>query len=102
MEARGVADSKLPRDSLNHLSTQWPTITDPMKFVLHYAPAIRSYLSYLLPKSGDVDEVLQDFLLSVLEGGFQPERVQRGRFRDYLMAALRYRAWRWLRRRKPQ
>jgi hypothetical protein len=101
-EVEGVADLKQPGDSLALISTHWPTITDPMKFVLRYAPAIRGYLQVLLPPSADVDEILQDFLLSVVERGFAPERVHRGRFRDYLIATVRYRAWRWLRRKKPQ
>src|SRR4051812_50174451 len=73
-----------------------------MKFVLRYAPAIRGYLQALLPQPADVDEVLQEFLLSVLEHGFRPERVRRGRFRDYLIATVRYCAWRYLRRKKPR
>jgi DNA-directed RNA polymerase specialized sigma24 family protein len=86
---------------LAFISTHWPSITDPMKFVLRYAPAIRGYLAVLLP-SAEVEEVLHEFLVSVFEQGFRPERVHRGRFRDYLIAAVRYRAWRHLRRKKPQ
>lgn len=97
-----MADPKQPGGGLTQISTHWPLITDPMKFVLRYAPAIRGYLQVLLPPSADVDEVLQEFLLSVLERGFAPDRVRRGRFRDYLIAAVRYCAWRYLRRRKPR
>jgi RNA polymerase sigma factor (sigma-70 family) len=91
-----------PRESLALISTDWPTITDPMKFVLRYAPAIRGYLRVLLPQAADVDEVLQEILLGVLERGFTPDRVRRGRFRDYLIAAIRYSAMRNLRRKKAQ
>jgi Sigma-70 region 2 len=82
------------------ISTDWPSITDPTKFVLRYAAAIRGYLEALLPQPSDVDEVLQEILLYVLERGFTPERVRRGRFRDYLVATVRYSAWRYLRGKK--
>jgi DNA-directed RNA polymerase specialized sigma24 family protein len=97
-----VADLRQPREGLALISTHWPLVTDPMKFVLRYAPAIRGYLEALLPSPADVDEVLQDFLLNVVQRGFTPERVRRGRFRDYLIATVRYRAWRCLRRKKPR
>ncbi len=95
-----MADSTNPRESLSLISTQWPLITDPTKFVLRYASAIRHYLQVLLSQPADVDEVVQEILLGVLERGFTPERVRRGRFRDYLIATVRYSAWRNLRRKK--
>src|SRR5262249_9486149 len=84
------------------ISTHWPLVTDPEQFVLRYAPAIRGYLQVLLPQPADADEVLQEFLLHMLERGFTPDRVRRGRFRDYLIAAVRYHAWHYLRRKKPR
>src|SRR5580765_7057541 len=97
-----VADRRQPREGLALISTHWPLITDPMKFVLRYALAIRGYLQALLPQPADVDEVLQEILLSVLERGFTPDRVRRGRFRDYLIATVRYSAWHHSRRKKPR
>lgn len=97
-----MADLRQPPESLTLISTHWPLITDPMKFVLRYAPAIRGYLHVLLSQSADVDEVLQEILLGVLERGFTPDRVRRGRFRDYLIATVRYSALRSLRRRKAR
>jgi hypothetical protein len=97
-----VANLRRPRADLAHISTHWPEVTNPMRFVLRYAPAIDGYLRALLPRSADVEEVLQDFLLAVVERGFTPDRVRRGRFRDYLIAAVRYHAWRWLRRKRPR
>ena len=97
-----MTDGRQPREGLALISTHWPSVTDPAKFVLRYAAAIRGYLQALLPPAADVDEVLQEFLLSVCERGFSPDRVRRGRFRDYLIATVRYRAWRYLRRKKPQ
>ena len=91
-----MSDLRQPREGLALISTHWPLMTDPMKFVLRYAPAIRGYLQVLLPPSAEADEVLQVFLASVVEGGFTPERVLRGRFRDYLIATVRHCAWRWL------
>jgi DNA-directed RNA polymerase specialized sigma24 family protein len=91
-----------PREGLALISTHWPSISDPVKFVLRYAAAIRGYLQVLLPQPADVDEVLQDILLIVLQRGFTPDRVSRGRFRDYLIATVRYRAWRYLRRKQPR
>lgn len=91
-----------PREGLALISTHWPLISDPVKFVLRYASAIRGYLQVLLPQPADVDEILQEILLIVLESGFTPERIRRGRFRDYLIATVRYRAWHYLRRKKPR
>jgi hypothetical protein len=96
-----VKDST-PPESLTHISTHWPVITDPTRFVLRYAPAIRGYLQALLPQASDVDEVAQEIVLGVLERGFTPQRVRRGRFRDYLIATVRYSAWRYLRRQKAR
>ena len=97
-----MTDLQQPPESLALISTHWPLITDPMKFVLRYAPAIRGYLQVLLPQPADVDEVIQEILLGVLERGFTPDRVRRGRFRDYLIATVRYSAWRNLRRKKAR
>ena len=60
-----MADLRQPREGLALISTHWPSITDPVKFVLRYAPAIRGYLQVLLPPAADADEILQD----VPEGG---------------------------------
>src|SRR3954454_3008761 len=98
-EAENLADARQSLESLTLISTHWPLITDPVKFVLRYAPAIRKYLQVLLSQSADVDEVVQEILLNVLERGFTPDRVRRGRFRDYLIATVRYSAWR---SRRPQ
>jgi hypothetical protein len=97
-----VAELRRPREGLALISTHWPCITDPAKFVLRYAVAVRGYLQVMLPQPADVDEVLQEILLIALEHGFTPDRLQRGRFRDYLIATVRYRARRYLRRKRPR
>ena len=97
-----MSDPTTSHVSLASISTHWPSITDPVKFVFRYSPAIRGYLHVLLPQPADIDEVLQEILLSVFEQGLTPERVRRGRFRDYLIAAVRYRAWRYRGRKQPR
>jgi beta-N-acetylhexosaminidase len=55
--AGGIPIIKSLREGLALISTHWPLITDPLKFVLRYASAIRAYMRYLLPPAADVDEV---------------------------------------------
>lgn len=87
---------------LDQISTRWPMITDPSRFVLRYASAIERYLSALLPDAHAVEEVRQDLLLRVLQQGFVPEQVKRGRFRDYLKAVVRNAALTWWRRERAR
>jgi hypothetical protein len=86
---------------LEQISTRWPLISDPARFVLRYAAAIRRYLGALLRDPHAVDEVAQDFLLHALERRFDAGSV-RGRFRNYLKAALRNAAITHFRRRPPE
>lgn len=78
---------------IEHISTHWPQIEDPAKFVLRYAPAIRSYIEVLLKGDQDVDDVAQDFLAQVMTRGFSEQQITRGRFRDYLRTAVRNAAY---------
>src|SRR5262245_58076609 len=89
-----------PKRYLDQISTLWPLITDPARFVLRYAPAIRGYLAALLKDSDLLDEVIQDFLLHIVQNRFVPEQVTRGRFRDYLKACVRNAALTALRKRR--
>lgn len=77
------------RVGIDQISTRWALIKDPAKFVMRYAPAIRSYLSVFLKNPHDVDDVCQKFFLRVIERGLVEERAVHGRFRDYLIAAVR-------------
>jgi hypothetical protein len=83
---------------LAQISTRWPSIDDPVQFVIRYAPAIRGYLGVFLKNPHDVDDVCQTFLLRVVERGVVEQDRLHGRFRDYLIAAVRNAALAQLRR----
>jgi hypothetical protein len=74
---------------LDQISTDWSIVGDPPRFLLRYAPAIRSYLGALIKDTHQADEIAQDFLLRVVQKGFERASPDRGRFRDYLIAAVR-------------
>jgi RNA polymerase sigma-70 factor (ECF subfamily) len=74
---------------LEHISTHWGVVGDPLQFVLRYAPAVRRYVRALVKNEHDSEDVVQDFLLRSVRRPFVPEQIRRGRFRDYLKAVLR-------------
>src|SRR3954470_7271054 len=78
-----------PRAGIDQISTRWPLIQDPVKFVMRYAPAIRGYLGVFLKDPHDVEDVCQAFLLRVVERGVVERERLHSRFRDYLIAAVR-------------
>ncbi len=84
---------------IDQISTRWPMIRDPVKFVMRYAQAIQGYLGVFLKNPHDVEDVCQSFLLRVVERGMVEEVQLRGRFRDYLIAAVRNAALAQMRRR---
>lgn len=88
-----------PRLGIDQISTRWTLIQDPVQFVMRYAPAIRGYLGVFLKDPHDVEDVCQAFLLRVVEQGVVEETALHGRFRDYLIAAVRNAALAHLRRR---
>lgn len=88
-----------PRAGIDQISTRWPLIQDPVKFVMRYAPAIQGYLGMFLKNPHDVEDVCQAFLLRIIERGMIDEKLVHGRFRDYLIAAVRNAALAHLRRR---
>jgi len=95
------ADQSGPHSILDQISTRWSSVNDPFQFVMRYAPAIRNYLGALIKNQHDAEEVSQDFLMRVVQQGFKSARPDRGRFRDYLKAAVRHAVGRHLRRQRP-
>jgi len=91
--------NEMPRGGIDEISTRWPMIQDPVRFVMRYAPAIQGYLSIFLWNPHDVEDVCQAFLLRVVEKGVVEESHLKGRFRDYLIATVRNAALAHLRRR---
>lgn len=91
-----------PPPLLEQISTRWPLISDPVQFVLRYAPAMRSYLGALVKDPHDAEDVAQSFLARMMDRPITPDRVAGGRFRDYLKAALRNAAISHFRRRPRQ
>ena len=89
-----------PRLGIDQISTCWVLIRDPVKFVMRYAPAIQGYLGVFLKNPHDVEDVCQTFLVRVLERGHVEEERLHGRFRDYLITAVRNAALTFMRR-KP-
>jgi RNA polymerase sigma-70 factor (ECF subfamily) len=83
---------------LEHVSTHWPVVGDPLQFVLRYARAVRGYVGALIKNTHDSEDVVQEFLMKTVRQPFTPEQIQRGRFRDYLKAVLRNAAITHLRR----
>jgi hypothetical protein len=84
---------------LEHISTHWHVVGDPLQFVMRYAPAVRRYVGALVTNPHDSEDVVQDFLLQAVRRPFTPEQIRRGRFRDYLKAVLRNAALTHFRRR---
>jgi RNA polymerase sigma-70 factor (ECF subfamily) len=74
---------------LEHITTHWHVVGDPLQFVMRYAAAVRRYVGALVKNPHDSEDVVQDFLLQTVRRPFTPEQIRRGRFRDYLKAVLR-------------
>jgi hypothetical protein len=74
---------------IEHISTHWHVIGDPLQFVMRYASAVRRYVGALVKNTHDSEDVVQEFLLKTVRQPFTPEQIKRGRFRDYLKAILR-------------
>jgi RNA polymerase sigma factor (sigma-70 family) len=89
------ADGEL---DLRRISTQWSLIQDTNIFVLRYTEAARVYLINLLGNEDDAAEVLQSFLVRVLEKGWQKTTPDRGRFRFYLIRSIKNEAIDFVRR----
>jgi RNA polymerase sigma-70 factor (ECF subfamily) len=94
------SSDNVPRLNLGEISTRWSALKDPQRFLLRYSPAIRAYLVALIRDEHDVEDVLQDFLARFVERGLPKIDNARGRFRDYLKAAVRNAAFTFWRRKR--
>ena len=90
--------SPAQKPRLNLIATQWSMIGDPTWFLVRYGPAIRQYLMSIVHNADDADEVAQEFFLRVLKHGFDRASEDRGRFRNYLIVAVRNAALTYLKR----
>jgi len=82
-------NSEVPKSRLDQISTRWDAVRDPVRFVMRYAPAIERFLRVLVKNPQDAEDVSQEFLAGVFRRGFPPESNLHGRFRNYLIAAVR-------------
>jgi DNA-directed RNA polymerase specialized sigma24 family protein len=97
------ADSFTPRRVfLDQITTNWCVVRDPEQFVLRYGPAINAYVSSLVRDGVEADEVVQNFLLKVVERGFLTVDPRRGRFRDYLKVSVKNAVLSHYRARRPR
>lgn len=81
--------AEVPKSRLDQISTRWDAVRDPVRFVMRYAPAIEHFLRVLVKNPQDAEDVSQEFLAGVFRRGFPPESNLHGRFRNYLIAAVR-------------
>ncbi len=87
---------------LADIQTTWRRLNDPLRFMMIYGPALRSYLLAILRRARDeqgVDDVMQDMLIKVAEKGFPAFDPARGKFRNYLKEIVRNAALKRLRHR---
>jgi RNA polymerase sigma-70 factor (ECF subfamily) len=87
-------------DRLSKISTMWTALRQAhggdagerlaaqQQLIERYAAAVHRYLNAALRDPHAADEVLQEFLLALVRGGFRKAERQRGRFRDYLKSVL--------------
>src|SRR5713226_4051451 len=76
--------------------TIWVEVTDRQQVIQKYWSALRVYLVCLLSRfpdsAGDVDDLLQDFIMKkILQPGWlEMADPKKGRFRDFLRSSLRH------------
>lgn len=88
------------RAFLQQISTNWPLVNNPVQFIMRYAPAIQRYMAAIVRDPHEAEDACHDFLARVFQRGFEENAVHRGRFRDYLKAAVRNAALTHLRRQR--
>jgi RNA polymerase sigma-70 factor (ECF subfamily) len=87
-------------DRLNEIATHWTQVQQAIvgggpaaaeaqeKLFQRYGGAMRRYLQAALHDPGAVDDLLQDFAVALVSGGFRGVEPERGRFRDYVKGVL--------------
>ncbi len=78
------------------ISTRVSILGQPRVLLERYGRAVRGYLEAMLGPEGE--EVARDFTVKLLQGKFEHWTPGRGRFRDYLKAAVHHAAVDFLRR----
>ncbi|MEM6469986.1 MAG: hypothetical protein AAF802_10565 [Planctomycetota bacterium] len=102
MSSDGSSVEDVNLSDLREISTRWSAVKDVNRFVLRYTEAMSRLLRLVLEDEDAAREVLQAFLLKVVERGFRDSIPESGRFRDYLARSLRNAAIDYLRLKKPQ
>ncbi|MEM8734911.1 MAG: sigma-70 family RNA polymerase sigma factor [Planctomycetota bacterium] len=89
MAGREMAVPESDKEALREISTRWSCVQDPNRFTLRYISAMKHLLLVIMKDEDAATDVLQRFLLKVIERGIQKEVQAGGRFRDYLAKSLR-------------
>jgi RNA polymerase sigma-70 factor (ECF subfamily) len=98
--AKSHEDPSSADKRLDEIVTQWSLLrrsheptqgAEPARkaLVLRYNHAIRSYVGALMRDDNSADEVSQDVLVRLMQGGFASADAERGRFRDLLKVSVR-------------
>ncbi|MEM0925044.1 MAG: hypothetical protein AAGJ83_03325 [Planctomycetota bacterium] len=82
-------EPELTQQRLKDISTRWSEVRDVNRFVLRYTDAMSRLLNMILKDEDASRDVLQAFLLRIIERGFRDDLPKGGRFRDYLTKSLR-------------
>ena len=107
-----MSADETPNPRLSHLATPWTFLGQAhspdadsrlaqAQVLFHYRPALHQYLTRLVGEPDLAEDLCQEFALRFLRGDFRHVRPERGRFRDYVKAALRNLVSDYHRRRPP-
>jgi RNA polymerase sigma factor (sigma-70 family) len=99
----GVRDAQVNTSEpqrLNEIATHWTQVQQAVlgegpaaaeaqrELFERYGGAMRRYLQAALTDASAVDDLLQDFAVALVSGGFRGLQPERGRFRDYVKGVL--------------
>lgn len=97
-----MSESEFGQQRLKDISTRWSEVRDINRFVLRYTDAMNRLLKMILKDEDTSRDVLQAFLLRIIERGFRDDLPNSGRFRDYLTKSLRNAAIDYFRKAQPK